>query len=123
MNKTLMLAFGAAALIGVPVAVVAADAVVTTVLMDPPANSATMMCRPAATTEKGTHAPVTAAAATAPTAGSQGTVVCKTMTAMTQGGKMQIPDTTKLDAAGTDRAWRIWLQQSLIIPPGGTGGG
>lgn len=76
--------------------------------MKPPANSATMLCRPATASEKPNAA-----------MGSQ-PLVCKSMTM--SGGMMMIPDAKAMKSSNdTDRAWRDWLTQSLVVPTGGTG--
>jgi hypothetical protein len=66
--------------------------------MKPPANSATMLCRPAAQSEK-------------PTAmmGSTG-IVCKPM--VMQSGMMMVPN-TKTPA---DQPWQNWLNSALLVP-------
>lgn len=109
MNKRFAVAFTAAAVLAVPVVASAQHIVMMT--MTPPANSATMMCRPVNKGEK-------------PTAMMGSTALeCKTMTAMMLNGKMKVPDTTKMAGAGSEKAWTQWLSSALVVPPGGTGGG
>ncbi|HEY4439696.1 MAG TPA: hypothetical protein VGN14_04535 [Candidatus Elarobacter sp.] len=106
MKKTLMITLVGAAL-AVPAAAVGQATVM--VMMAPPANAATIMCRPATSTEKPNA-----------TAGSTG-LTCKAI-AM-QNGQMQIPDTSKMNRADADASWRRWVMQSVQVPLSGNGGG
>jgi hypothetical protein len=76
------------------------------------AKDATMLCRPAAGTEK-----------PAAMMGTKG-IVCKSMSSMMKGGHMG-PVTTGMSAAQTDAAWRKWIQDAMLIqsnqPVGGNG--
>ncbi len=93
-----MLLAAAAAVVGLGTAALADDA-----MMKAPMMQATMMCRPAMKSEK-------------PEAmmGNKG-MTCKTMS-----GKMG-PDTTGMDKAATDKAWRAWIEQAMMIPLSGNG--
>ena len=74
------------------------------------AVDATMMCRPAMTTEK-------------PMAmmGTKG-MTCKSMDTMMKGGHMG-PDVKGMSAAQTDAAWQKWVQDAIMIQSAGTPGG
>jgi hypothetical protein len=80
----------------------------------PPATMATMLCRPAAAGEK-------------PTAMMMGdkktAIVCKPMNPAMMMKKGSGPDLSKaLTTEQVDAAWRAYIQ-SVILVPGGTGGG
>ncbi len=100
MNKTLLAAVAAVALFGAPA--LAADSMMKAGPMD-----ATMLCRAAAKGEK-------------PEAmmGTKG-IVCKPMDKMAPGHMG--PNTKGMDAAATDKAWRDWLEQAMMIPLSGNG--
>jgi hypothetical protein len=98
MKKTLLAAVAAVVVLGAPA--LAMD-MMKMVPMD-----ATMMCRPAMKTEK-------------PQAmmGAKG-MECKSMAGMS------MPNTKGKTAAQTDKMWRDWIQQAMLVPSAtGTTGG
>ena len=108
MNKLILSLVGVASLAALPVLTLGADgpAPKDAGLMKVPANAATFMCRAAGAGEKATG-----------TIGTQ-SVVCKSNQAMMTGsGMMKVPNTTGLDGAATDKAWRDWLTSILSMQP------
>lgn len=71
--------------------------------MKPPPTAATMMCRPAAPSEK-----------TTAMMGTTG-VVCKSMDKMMTNGMMMVPDTK----SAADKVWTNWVQQAISVPRAG----
>ena len=111
MNKTLISVTGAcAALAALPLLTLGADSP-PMAMMKPPPNAVSFMCRAAGANEKSTG-----------TIGSQA-VVCKSAQAMMVGGMMKVPKTTGLGGPDTDKAWRDWLNQILVIAPPKSGDG
>lgn len=112
MNKTLISVTGAcAALAALPLLTLGADSPPPMDMMQPPPNAVSFMCRNAGANEKSTG-----------TIGSQ-PVVCKSAQTAMVGGMMRVPKTTGLGGPDTDKAWRDWLYQILIVGPPRSGDG
>lgn len=104
MNKTFVsVSVACAALAAVPLLTLGASSPPPMAMMKPPPDAASFMCRNAGANEKSTG-----------TIGSQ-PVVCKsTQTAMV-GGMMKVPNTTGLAGPESDKVWRDWLYQILVV--------
>ena len=102
---------GAMALGSIPLGTLGETARTDPALLKPPVNAATMMCRPAFGGERPNG-----------TVDAQG-VVCKSMQTAMAGGMMKVPRTQGLDGRSADHLWRVWVEQALMIPRAGDGGG
>lgn len=110
MNKTVTAALIAALAI-IPSAAFAENAMHDDHMMAKPA-SATMICRTAASGEKGNAMMVA----------EHGTLVCKSVGAMMHDGKIIGPDLTKtLTVEQASAAWQAWIAAQFAVPaiPGG----